>query len=71
MRAWRCHGRTQRELVDNLAQADIVRSPAVRAVMYAVDRKNYVPQRPHDDAPKALAGAKLSLPHTCMLTSWK
>jgi len=42
MRAWHCHGRNQRELVDRLNQAGIVRSPQVKEVMQQVDRQYYV-----------------------------
>ena len=42
MRAWHCHGRNQRELVDRLNQAGIVRSPKVKEVMQQVDRQYYV-----------------------------
>mmetsp|Transcript_23351 Transcript_23351/g.64939 ORF Transcript_23351/g.64939 Transcript_23351/m.64939 type:complete len:322 (+) Transcript_23351:77-1042(+) len=42
MKAWHCHGRSQRELVDRLRQARIVKSTAVQKVMETVDRKFYV-----------------------------
>jgi protein-L-isoaspartate(D-aspartate) O-methyltransferase len=44
MRAWTCHGRNQRDMVDRLRQAGIVRSEAVAAVMTLVDRRYYVPR---------------------------
>jgi protein-L-isoaspartate(D-aspartate) O-methyltransferase len=44
MRAWTCHGRNQRDMVDRLRQAGIVRSDAVAAVMTLVDRRYYVPR---------------------------
>lgn len=43
MRAWTCHGRNQRDMVDRLRQAGIIRSDAVAAVMATTDRKHYVP----------------------------
>ena len=64
MKAWTCHGRNQRELVDKLCQAQIIQSPAVRDVMYKVDRKHYVPQNPYMDAPQAIGlGQTISAPH--------
>jgi protein-L-isoaspartate(D-aspartate) O-methyltransferase len=54
MRAWSCHGRSQRELVNNLATAQIIRSPIVKKVMTLVDRANYVNQRPYDDTPQSI-----------------
>lgn len=64
MKAWTCHGRNQKELVDRLCQAKIIQSPAVRDVMYEVDRKYYVPQNPYMDAPQAIGlGQTISAPH--------
>lgn len=64
MRAWNCHGRNQRNLVDHLAQAGIIQSPAVRQVMNAVDRQYYVPQNPYNDAPQGIGlGQTISAPH--------
>ena len=42
MRAWTCHGRSQKQLVDNLASAGIIKSQIVKDVMIKVDRMNYV-----------------------------
>jgi protein-L-isoaspartate(D-aspartate) O-methyltransferase len=64
MRAWHCHGRNQRELVDRLAQAKIVQSPMVRNVLNAVDRQYYIPQNPYQDAPQTIGyGQTISAPH--------
>jgi len=64
MRAWTCHGRSQRELVNNLASANIIRSPVVQKAMTLVDRCNYVPQRPYDDTPQSIGfGQTISAPH--------
>lgn len=64
MRAWQCHGRTNRELVNNLASAGIITSPVVKKVMTLVDRANYVPQRPYDDTPQSIGwGQTISAPH--------
>lgn len=42
MRAWHCHGRNQRELVERLTQAGIIRNPQVGDAMRLVDRCRYV-----------------------------
>jgi protein-L-isoaspartate(D-aspartate) O-methyltransferase len=64
MRAWTCHGRNQRDLVDRLVQAGIVQTPAVQQVMEQVDRKNYVPKNPYMDAPQGIGlGQTISAPH--------
>jgi protein-L-isoaspartate(D-aspartate) O-methyltransferase len=64
MRAWSCHGRSQRELVNNLATAQIIRSPIVKKVMTLVDRANYVNQRPYDDTPQSIGWSQtISAPH--------
>jgi hypothetical protein len=54
MRAWTCHGTTQRDLVDRLRQANIVKSSVVKSVMERVDRANYVPDSPYVDAPQTI-----------------
>jgi protein-L-isoaspartate(D-aspartate) O-methyltransferase len=41
MKAWKCHGRNQKEMVDRLVQAGIIKSWEVQSVMYQVDRANY------------------------------
>lgn len=64
MRAWTCHGRNQRDLVDRLCQAGIVKTPKVKQVLEAVDRANYVPKNPYMDAPQAIGlGQTISAPH--------
>ena len=64
MRAWFCHGKNQKDMVDRMCQASIVRSPAVRAVMELVDRGNYIPNNPYMDAPQAIGmGQTISAPH--------
>eukprot|EP00984_Skeletonema_dohrnii_P026516 scaffold15876_cov75-Skeletonema_dohrnii-CCMP3373.AAC.3 len=42
MRAWMCSGKTQRDMVDKLAQAGIVKSAINKEALLRVDRKNYV-----------------------------
>lgn len=75
MRAWNCHGRTHREMVERLCQAGIVRSEAVKAVLTATDRQYYVPATVggtgssaiplwYQDAPVAIGlGQTISAPH--------
>jgi protein-L-isoaspartate(D-aspartate) O-methyltransferase len=64
MRAWTCHGKNQRELVDHLVQAQIIKSPAVKEVMRVVDRTFYVPINPYQDSPQGIGiGQTISAPH--------
>jgi protein-L-isoaspartate(D-aspartate) O-methyltransferase len=64
MKAWHCHGRNQRDLVDRLRQANIVQTPAVQKVMELVDRANYTPKNPYMDAPQTIGlGQTISAPH--------
>jgi protein-L-isoaspartate(D-aspartate) O-methyltransferase len=64
MRAWTCHGKNQREMVDHLVQAQIIKSPAVKEVMRTVDRKYYVPVNPYQDSPQGIGiGQTISAPH--------
>jgi protein-L-isoaspartate(D-aspartate) O-methyltransferase len=64
MRAWNCHGHSQRSLVDHLMQANIVKSEPVRQVMKIVDRKYYIPQNPYQDSPQGIGlGQTISAPH--------
>ncbi|EFX04666.1 D-aspartate O-methyltransferase [Grosmannia clavigera kw1407] len=71
--AWRSSGATNEELVANLAghgmlpSADTT-STAVderaRAAFLAVDRADYAPRRPYDDAPQGIGyGVTISAPH--------
>jgi protein-L-isoaspartate(D-aspartate) O-methyltransferase len=64
MRAWTCHGRNQRDLVDKLIQAGIVKTPAVQQVLEQVDRGNYMRTNSYMDAPQGIgAGQTISAPH--------
>lgn len=66
MRAWTCHGRSQKEMVDKLASANIVHSPAVREALLNVDRANYAAQAgsAYNDAPQPIGhGQTISAPH--------
>lgn len=68
MKAWNCHGRNQRDLVDRLMQAKIVKADNVRDVLYKVDRQNYAPtsnsNSPYMDTPQPIGlGQTISAPH--------
>ena len=67
MRAWNCHGRNQRDLVDRMMQAKIVRSDSVRDVLSQVDRQHYAPPQqssPYLDSPQPIGlGQTISAPH--------
>jgi protein-L-isoaspartate(D-aspartate) O-methyltransferase len=68
MKAWFCDGKTQKNLVEHLRQARIVKSTAVQRVMESVDRCNYVPEsytrNPYADSPQAIGmGQTISAPH--------
>lgn len=66
MRAWTCHGRNQRDMVDRLRQANIVRNDAVQRVLNEVDRQYYVPPGApaYQDSPLSIGlGQTISAPH--------
>jgi Protein-L-isoaspartate(D-aspartate) O-methyltransferase (PCMT) len=64
MRAWHCHGRTQKELVDRLRQANIVTSAPTQQVMELVDRQFYIQQFPYQDSPQPIEKSQtISAPH--------
>jgi protein-L-isoaspartate(D-aspartate) O-methyltransferase len=64
MKAWTCHGRNQRDLVDRLMQAGIVQTTAVQKVLELVDRANFTPMNPYMDAPQGIGlGQTISAPH--------
>jgi len=64
MKAWRCHGRNQKEMVDRLWEAGIVRSPRAYNALVQVDRAQYAPIRAYQDAPQVLKhGQTISAPH--------
>lgn len=72
--AWRSSGASNEELVDNLAGHGMLPSPPgtthtgvdprARAAFLAVDRADYAPRRPYDDAPQAIGhDVTISAPH--------
>jgi len=68
-KAWTCHGRNQRDLVDRLVRANIIRTDSVRDVLSKVDRKYYAPASDVVDAayldmPLSIGmGQTISAPH--------
>lgn len=66
MRAWTCHGRTQRDMVEKLAQAGIAHSKIVQDCMKMVDRANYVKFKDdaYIDSPQGIGCMQtISAPH--------
>lgn len=66
LRAWTCHGSSQRDMVEKLSSAGIIKSTAVRKALLLVDRANYVgnPSNGYLDAPQATGyGQTISAPH--------
>ena len=62
--AWSCSGRTNAELVDNLAAAGYAAAGRVVEVMKAVDRAWFAPTSPYEDRPVPLGhNATISAPH--------
>lgn len=64
MRAWTCSGRSQKELVQKMREANIIASDKVARVMEVVDRQYFCPENPYDDAPQPIGlGQTISAPH--------
>ena len=66
MRAWTCHGRTQKEMVDKLASAGIIKHKPTQEAMIKVDRANYAGGRSgaYVDSPQPIGyGQTISAPH--------
>jgi protein-L-isoaspartate(D-aspartate) O-methyltransferase len=66
--AWRCSGRTNTELIQNLFSSGLITSPIVRDAMLAVDRAHYCPPSSpiaaYEDSPQPIGhGATISAPH--------
>ena len=65
--AWRCSGRTNTELIQNLFTQGLINSAIVRDAMLTVDRAHYTPSSPHssyEDSPQPIGhGATISAPH--------
>lgn len=64
MAAWRCSGRTNAELIQNLYKAQLITSSRVRDAMSTVDRAHYAPHSPYEDSPQGIGfAATISAPH--------
>ncbi|KAI9638322.1 protein-L-isoaspartate O-methyltransferase [Dioszegia hungarica] len=64
--AWKCSGRSNEELIDNLLKEGLIQAPLVAEAMRKVDRRNYVPdvQLAYQDSPQIIGyGATISAPH--------
>lgn len=64
--AWRSSGRTNSELIANLASHGVLKSEIVKPAMARVDRASYVRDRSsaYEDAPQRIGyGATISAPH--------
>ncbi|KAF8840577.1 protein-L-isoaspartate O-methyltransferase [Paxillus ammoniavirescens] len=64
--AWRCSGRTNAELINNLSRNAILSSDRVADAMAKVDRANYVLNKSdaYQDSPQSIGhGATISAPH--------
>lgn len=62
--AWRSHGKSNIDLVQNLRRNNIIRSDSVERIMAQVDRANYVSHNPYMDVPQGIGfGVTISAPH--------
>ena len=65
--AWRCSGRTNAELIQNLFTQGLIQAPRVRDAMSSVDRAHYCPSSPqaaYEDSPQPIGySATISAPH--------
>ncbi|KAH8917740.1 protein-L-isoaspartate O-methyltransferase [Atractiella rhizophila] len=64
--AWRCSGRSNAELIQNLHKAGLIKTERVTAAFKVVDRVNYTPDASlaYEDSPQSIGyGATISAPH--------
>ncbi|VVC89962.1 unnamed protein product [Leptidea sinapis] len=62
--AWRSHGVNNADMIRNLRANGIIKTDAVANAMLAVDRKNYCPYTPYQDAPQSIGySVTISAPH--------
>lgn len=64
--AWRCSGRTNQDLIDNMVRSGLINSDRVANAMKKVDRGNYVLNKSdaYLDSPQSINyGATISAPH--------
>ena len=62
--AWRSHGKSNAELIQNLKKNGIIKDPRVEKAMLTVDRVNYCKNNPYLDSPQGIGFAvTISAPH--------
>ncbi|ORX59603.1 pcmt1 protein [Hesseltinella vesiculosa] len=62
--AWTCTGKSNFELVNNLAKSGIIKSQRVKEAMLAIDRGDYTMHFPYEDGPQTIGyGVTISAPH--------
>jgi len=62
--AWRSHGKTNFELINNLEKNGIIKSLRVKEAMLSIDRADFTSVSPYDDCPQGIAcNATISAPH--------
>ncbi|KAH8593766.1 protein-L-isoaspartate O-methyltransferase [Bisporella sp. PMI_857] len=64
--AWRCSGKTNEELINNLYKNSLIKSPTVKAAMSKVDRAHFCPDTTYayEDSPQSIGhAATISAPH--------
>ncbi|KAG0050782.1 hypothetical protein BGZ83_004443 [Gryganskiella cystojenkinii] len=62
--AWRCSGTSNSELIHNLARANLITNPGVKAAMLAVDRGHFSKYKPYEDSPQTIGyQSTISAPH--------
>ncbi|KAJ7242118.1 protein-L-isoaspartate O-methyltransferase [Mycena rebaudengoi] len=68
--AWRCSGKTNRELVKNIVKSKIMKSPEAQVAMKAVDRAHYVPDKaPHVKIGLSFLTATRSIGHGATISA--
>merc|ERR1712093_939634 len=63
---WRCGGKTNAELIENLFKNNLITSSRVRDAMLNVDRAHYCPdpEYAYEDSPQSIGhAATISAPH--------
>ncbi|XP_027200103.1 protein-L-isoaspartate (D-aspartate) O-methyltransferase isoform X2 [Dermatophagoides pteronyssinus] len=62
--AWRSHGKTNQEMVENLKKNGIIQDSRVENALLTVDRGNFVDSSKYVDSPMSIGyGATISAPH--------
>ena len=62
--AWRSHGKSNLDLINNLRSNGIIKSTSVYDAMKQTDRKHYISYNPYNDSPQSIGyQATISAPH--------